>query len=187
MMTKEDGTQTRVRDLLIPWIRKITTDVALEPQAGNRPLWMSNPEMQLLAQLKSFPVLFGNTIAKRVVRKMNPKACTPDLMGKVATLAAVGTALGMAALALAIKDAIKGIDIDRGPSDIIGAIGVPYITDRDLPGTLIGPTGNLIGDFTSSLFDEGLFETAAKGPEAIFDLILRATVGAIGAEVMEQD
>jgi len=187
MMTKEDGTQTRVRDLLIPWIRKITTDVALEPQAGNRPLWMSNPEMQLLAQLKSFPVLFGNTIAKRVVRKMNPKACTPDLMGKVATLAAVGTALGMAALALAIKDAIKGVDVDRGPSDIIGAIGVPYITDRDLPGTLIGPTGNLIGDFTSSLFDEGLFETAAKGPEAIFDLILRATVGAIGAEVMEQD
>jgi len=187
MMTKEDGTQTRVRDLLIPWIRKITTDVALEPQAGNRPLWMSNPEAQLLAQLKSFPVLFGNTIAKRVVRKMNPKACTPDLMGKVATLAAVGTALGMAALALAIKDAIKGIDVDRGPRDIIGAIGVPYVTDRDLPGTLIGPTGNLIGDFTSSLFEEGFLETAAKGPEAIFDLILRATVGAIGAEAMEQD
>tara|TARA_R110000824_G_scaffold349956_2_gene536847 strand:- start:168 stop:3494 length:3327 start_codon:yes stop_codon:yes gene_type:complete len=187
MMTKEDGTQTRVRDLLIPWIRKITTDVALEPQAGNRPLWMSNPETQLLAQLKSFPVLFGNTIAKRVVRKMNPKACTPDVMGKIGTLAAVGTALGMAALALAIKDAIKGVDVERGPRDIIGAIGVPYVTDRDLVGTLAGPTLNLIGDFTNGLFEDGLSEMIGGSPEAVFDLILRATVGAIVAEQMETD
>ena len=53
MITKSDGTQTRVRDLLVPWLRKLTTDVALEPTATNRPLWMSNPDMQLLAQLKS--------------------------------------------------------------------------------------------------------------------------------------
>jgi hypothetical protein len=186
-MTKEDGTAVRVRDLLIPWLRKITTDVALEPQAGNRPLWMSNPETQLLGQLKSFPVLFGNTIAKRVVRKMNPKACTPDLMGKIATLAAVGTALGMASLALAIKDAIKGVDVDRGPRDVIGAVGVPYVTDRDLLGTLAGPTLNLISDFTGSIFEDGLGEVAKQTPEAIIDFILRASVGAIIAEQMERD
>jgi len=186
-MTKEDGTVVRVRDLLIPWLRKITTDVALEPQAGNRPLWMSNPEAQLLGQLKSFPVLFGNTIAKRVVRKMNPKACTPDLMGKIATLAAVGTALGMASLALAIKDAIKGVDVDRGPRDVIGAVGVPYVTDRDLLGTLAGPTLNLISDFTGSIFEDGLGEVAKQTPEAIIDFILRASVGAIIAEQMERD
>jgi hypothetical protein len=118
---------------------------------------------------------------------MNPKACTPDVMGKIGTLAAVGTALGMAALALAIKDAIKGVDVERGPRDIIGAIGVPYVTDRDLVGTLAGPTLNLIGDFTNGLFEDGLSEMIGGSPEAVFDLILRATVGAIVAEQMETD
>ena len=73
---------------MVPWVRKLVTDVALEPTTTNRPLWMSNPDMQLLAQLKSFPILFGNTIAKRVIRKMNPKTCSPDFMGQMATVAA---------------------------------------------------------------------------------------------------
>lgn len=186
-MTKEDGTTTRVRDLLIPWLRKITTDVALEPQAGNRPLWMSNPETQLLGQLKSFPVLFGNTIARRVVRKMNPKACTPDLMGKIATLSAVATAMALASMALAIKDSIKNVEVERTPRDIVGAIGVPYVTDRDLVGTLAGPTLNMIGDFTNAMFEDGLGDVVSKSPEAIIDLILRASVGAIIAEQVETD
>ena len=54
-------------------------------------------------------------------------------------------------------------------------------------GTLAGPTLNLIGDFTKGLFEDGLSEMISGSPEAVFDLLLRATVGAIVAEQMETD
>ena len=187
VITKSDGTQTRVRDLMVPWIRKITTDVALEPTATNRPLWMSNPDMQLLAQLKSFPILFGNTIARRVIRKINPKQCTPDFMGQMGTLAAVGAALGMAALALSIKDEIRGSERERGPIDLIGAVGVPLVGEESFTGYVGGPALGLADKFLSSLYGDGLAETLAETPEQFFDLILRATVGTLGAELVEDD
>jgi hypothetical protein len=179
-ITKSDGTQTRVRDMMLPWLRKMVTDVALEPLATNRPLWMSNPDYQLFAQLKSFPILFGNTIAKRAIRKMNPKTCTPDLMGQMSTLAAIGTALAAAALAMAIKDEIRGSDFERGPLDYVGAIGVPLINESSPSSYILGPVAGLLDDFMGSLYGEGLSETMAKGPEEFYDLILRSSVGALG-------
>lgn len=184
---KSDGAQARVRDLMLPWLRKMVTDVALEPLATNRPLWMSNPDYQLFAQLKSFPILFGNTIAKRVLRKMNPKTCTPDLMGQMSTLAAIGTALGAAALAMAIKDEIRGSDFERGPLDYVGAIGVPLINESSASSYMLGPVVGLLDDFMASLYGDGMAETAAKAPEEFFDLILRASFGALGAAAMEDD
>ena len=187
MITKSDGTQTRVRDMIVPWMRKIVTDVALEPTAVNRPLWMSNPDMQLLAQLKSFPILFGNTIARRVIRKINPKQCTPDFMGQMGALAAVGAALGMAALALSIKDEIRGSERERGPIDLIGAVGVPLVGEESFTGYVGGPALGLADKFLSSLYGDGLAETLAETPEQFFDLILRATVGTLGAEALGDD
>jgi len=187
IITKSDGTQTRVRDLMLPWMRKMVTDVALEPLATNRPLWMSNPDYQLFSQLKSFPILFGNTIAKRAIRKLNPKSCTPDLMGQMSTLAAIGTAIGAAALAMAIKDAIRGSDYERGPLDLVGAIGVPLVGETSLSAYMGGPVVGTLDDFIASLYGEGLAGTAAKGPEEFYDLILRATVGALGAEAVGDD
>jgi len=187
MITKSDGTQTNIRSMIVPWLRKITTDVALEPQASNRPLWMSNPELQLLAQLKSFPILFGNTIAKRVIRKMNPKACTPDLMGQMSAIAATSMALGLAALAMAIKDEIRGSDREHGIIDLVAAIGVPGIGEPSLTAYTLGPAIGLVDDVLASIYGDGLIDTAAKTPEQFYDIILRAAVGAIGAEILGDD
>lgn len=186
-ITKSDGTQTRVRDLMVPWLRKITTDVALEPTATNRPLWMSNPDMQLLAQLKSFPILFGNTIAKRAIRKMNPKACTPDLMGQMSTVAAIGAALGLAAMAMAIKDEIRGSDREHTPLDLVGAIGIPLVGETSLSGYIGGPSVSIVDDFLKSAYGNGLAETLAGTPEQFYDIILRATLGSLGAEALEDN
>ena len=187
MITKSDGTRTDVRSMIVPWLRKIVTDAALEPTAVNRPIWMSNPDFQLLAQLKAFPVLFGNTIARRVIRKLNPKQCTPDFMGQMGTLAAVGAALGMAALALAIKDEIRGTEREHGPIDLVGAIGVPLVGEASITGYLGGPAASIVDNFLQSVYGDGLTETLAKTPEEFFDLILRATVGSLGAEMVEDD
>jgi len=187
IITKSNGTRTDVRSMIVPWLRKIVTDVALEPTAVNRPLWMSNPDLQLLAQLKSFPILFGNTIARRVIRKINPKQCTPDFMGQMGALAAIGAALGMAALALAIKDEIRGTEREHGPIDLVGAIGVPLVGEASITGYMGGPALSIVDDFLSSVYGEGLVDTVGKTPEAILDIILRATAGTIGAEAFGDD
>lgn len=187
MITKSDGTQTRVRDLLVPWLRKLTTDVALEPTATNRPLWMSNPDMQLLAQLKSFPILFGNTIARRILRQLNPKSCTPALMAQMSTVAAIGAALGLAALAMEIKKEIRGSERETGPIDLVSAIGMPLVGETSLSGYIGGPAVSIVDDFLAAAYGDGLAETLAQTPEQFFDIILRATVGALGAEAIKED
>ena len=180
--TKDDGTNISIRDILHPWLRKITTDVALEPGVGNRPLWMSNPEMQLVSQLKSFPVLFGNTIMKRTMRQLNPKVCTPGVVGAVGALGSAATAMALAALALAIKDEIKGVDKERGVVDVVAGIGVPYL-GTDSVGQLVSiPAASVIDNFWSAAWGEEF-----TLPEEALDIILRGTVGAIFAEQLDDE
>jgi len=176
------GNTISVRDVLVPWMRKITTDVALEPQAGNRPLWMSDPKMLLVAQLKSFPILFGNTIARRINKKMNPEICSPDFLGKMGTISAISAALAMAALAMAVKDAIKGVDKERGPLDYVGGIGVPLVDTASIGGYAVGPWASLADNFITKA-------TGTDGPIAgtadeMFNILLKATVGTIGQQAI---
>lgn len=180
--TKENGTQVSVRDLLVPWVRKITTDVALEPHVGNRPLWMSNPNLQLISQFKSFPILFGNTIMKRTMRQLNPKTCTPQLVGGVGAIGSAATALALAALATALKDEIRGVDdADRDFFDSVAAIGIPYAGTQSVQ-QLVTPAGATIVDswVRTPFQDEG--STA----ENILDLLTRATIGTIFAEQLDE-
>ena len=182
--TNSKGNVISVRDVLVPWLRKITTDVALHPHAGNRPLWMSDPNMMLVAQLKSFPILFGNTIARRLNHKMNPKFCSTDFVGKLGTISAISGAIGMAALAMAVKDAIRGVEKERSPIEIVSAIGVPLIGEFEkaqIGGYVVGPWASLTDKYIqNALGEDGLGKTA----EEVYDLMLRATVGRIGSEAL---
>jgi hypothetical protein len=148
---------------------------------------MSNPDMQLLAQLKSFPILFGNTIARRVIRKLNPKSCTPALMSQMSTIAATGAALGLAALAMEIKKEIRGSERETTLVDLISAVGLPLVGETSLSGYIGGPAVSIVDDFLASAYGNGLAETLAETPEQFFDIILRATVGALGAEAFKED
>ena len=185
--TNSKGNTISVRDVLIPWLRKITTDVALQPHAGNRPLWMSDPNMMLLSQLKSFPILFGNTIARRLNHKMNPKFCSPDFVGKLGTISAISGAVAMAALAMAVKDAIRGVDKERSPVEIISAVGVPLIGEFEkaqIGGYVVGPWASLGDKYLQIMMGEDKLGNSA---EEIFDLFLRATTGRVGSELFLGD
>lgn len=185
--TNSKGDTITVRDVLVPWMRKITTDVALEPTAGNRPLWMSNPNLMLIAQLKSFPILFGNTIARRLNAKMNPKFCSPDFVGKLGTISAISAAIGMAALAMAVKDAIKGVEKERGVIETVAAVGVPLlneVADSNISGMIAGPGASYSDGFIRKLLGEDAFGDTS---EEIFKLFLNATTGRIGSEAFLGD
>ena len=108
-------------------------------------------------------------------------------MGQMSTLAAIGTALGAAALAMAIKDEIRGSDYERDPLDLVGAIGIPLVGETSLASYMGGPVVGTLDDFIASLYGEGLAGTMAKGPEEFYDLILRGSLGALGAEAVGDD
>lgn len=44
---------------------RFTNETVMNPRPTNRPMWMSNPHYALLAQLKGFQTVFGNTVLKR--------------------------------------------------------------------------------------------------------------------------
>ena len=118
---------------------------------------------------------------------MNPKFCSPDFVGKLGTISAISAALAMAALAMAVKDAIKGVDEDRSLLETVSAVGVPLVGefgDAKLSGYLIGPGPALVDQWIrKALGDGGMGNTA----EEIFGVILKATTGRVGYEAILGD
>jgi len=179
--TKSDGTEVSIRDVLVPWVRKITTDVALEPRPTNRPLWMSNPQLQLVAQLKSFPVVFANNIMKRTYRQLNPKICTPGLQSNMSVLGSVAAAFGLAALVVELKNAIKGKTEDATIVDYVAGVGIPYIGTDSFSQAASIPALATLDSFFMPLFSsdgEGIADTA----EAVLEQLVRTFGSAILAE-----
>jgi hypothetical protein len=120
-----------VRDVLVPWLHKVVDDVVVHPKATNKPLWMSDPRFAIIAQLKTFPIVFGNTVVKRLLRKMNPKQCSPDFGAAVGAVGGIAAAYALVQIGEFMKDAIKGEDfespgmretLDR--SGLTGAVGM---------------------------------------------------------------
>lgn len=44
--------------------QRMSTRIVMHPRATIKPLWMSDPHLSTIAQLKGFPVSFGNTVIK---------------------------------------------------------------------------------------------------------------------------
>jgi len=61
------------------------------------------------------------------------------------------------------------------------------VGETSLSGYIGGPAVSIVDDFLASAYGNGLAETLAETPEQFFDIILRATVGALGAEAFKED
>ena len=139
-----------VRDILVPWLHKVVDDVVVHPKAINKPLWMSDPKFAIIAQLKTFPIVFGNTVVKRLLRKLNPKQCTPDYGAAIGVVGGIAMAYALVHIGEVLKDAIKGQDfespdfretLDR--AGLTGAVG------------LLGGAGRFQDGATTSLIGVG--------------------------------
>lgn len=148
-LVRSNGTTTRVRDIIVPWLHKTVDEVVVHPRATNKPLWMSDPSFSTIAQLKTFPIVFGNTVVKRLLRKLNPKNCTTDMGLAVGAAGAMAMAFGVAFVAEQMKAAIKGQDprdlswLDYGNlTGLTGAGGLFIGAGKygDVTTSLLGPT-----------------------------------------------
>ena len=193
----KETSEIRVRDVMMPWVHKIVEDVVVQPNPSNKPLWMSNPDFGMIAQLKTFPIVFGNTVVKRLLRKLNPKQCNPDFGLALSVLGTVMSAYAVASLAEEMKSAIKQTDPREmgiiGGANVIGLTGAAGIFGGaqygDLSTSLLGPSLDAIinkgmGNFLSPIVSgEGtVFEGAGNIIQSVSDGILGA-VGPIGLHI----
>jgi hypothetical protein len=161
-VTKDNGTTTRVRDILVPWVHKIVDDVVVHPKAHNKPLWMSDPSFAMIAQLKTFPIVFGNTVVKRLLRKLNPNTCSPDFGLALSVIGGIAAAYALAMLGEEIKSAIRQQDprdvgwVDAGNmTGLTGAAGLIAGGAKfgDLTSSLIGPSYDAINTAATKLIN----------------------------------
>jgi flagellar protein FlgJ len=83
---------------------RFTNDVAMAPRAAVKPLWMSDPHFGFLAQLKPFQTVFGNTVVKRMAKKL---AGHEGVAGVVNTLGASAIAMYTVANLLEFRKYLK--------------------------------------------------------------------------------
>ena len=140
----------KVREVLIPWLHKVVDDVVVHPKATNKPLWMSDPKFAIIAQLKTFPVVFGNTVVKRLLRKLNPKQCSPDFGAAIGVVGGIASAYALVLIGEAMKDAIKGQDWeDPTVLEVMDRAGLTGVVG------LLGSAGRFHDGATTSLLGTG--------------------------------
>ena len=146
--TKDNGTVTDVRSVLHPYVYKIVNDIVINPVATNKPMWMSDPSLATIAQLKTFPIVFGNTVVKRLLRKLKPNQCSPDFGLAMSVVGAIASAMAVAYIGEQLKQSIRGQDKDLSWVDLGNTAG------------LFGPLGMIaggkFGDFTTTLLGPAL-------------------------------
>jgi hypothetical protein len=88
---------------------------------------------------------------------------------------------------MAVKDAIKGVEEERGVLETVAAVGVPLIGELG-DSNLVGYTAGAGASYVDGLLRKILGEEAlGQTSEEIFKLFLNATTGRIGSEAFLGD
>jgi hypothetical protein len=164
-----------VRDVLVPWLHKVVDDVVVHPKAINKPLWMSDPRFAIIAQLKTFPVVFGNTVVKRLLRKLNPKQCSPDFGAAIGVVQGLAMAYALVHIGETMKAAIRQTDFE--------APGMRETLDRaGLTGAvgLLGGAGRFQEGATTSMIGVGAGFVDRAWEEFISPLYTEQDISAFG-------
>jgi hypothetical protein len=70
VVTQRFGVEGEPPVIIKKALTKTIDEIIMSPNVVNRPLWMSNPNLALVAQLKGFMMVFGNTIGPKVYKEV---------------------------------------------------------------------------------------------------------------------
>lgn len=93
------------RDILRGGLVRMVNETVMAPRATIRPMWLNDPHYAMLGALKSFPITFGNTVIKRMLRKLNPKrmGCSGGLAQAMGALSVGVGLVGVAYMSQQLK------------------------------------------------------------------------------------
>ena len=90
---------------------RMANEIIANPTPINKPLWMSSPKMRLVSQLKTYPIVFGNTIIKKQWDEFKASNRKGRKAANIAITAATLTT-GQLLVGM-LKDKMKGQEIER--------------------------------------------------------------------------
>ena len=177
-------------------LSKTVNEFIMAPNAINRPLWMSDPRLAAVAQLKGFMMVFGNTVGTRLWREV----VVPLSKGRIPLeeafkyTIALASIMAVAMYVQGLKDEIRyGEDSDESPfskldgkeklleavlrTNIMG--GFTLVNDalrsKDFGGSfwasLLGPTANTIEGVAEGTYDYILNGNSRNFAKQITNLI----------------
>jgi len=151
----QEGVEVTEPPIITKAIGKTVDEIIMTPNVVNRPLWMSNPWLSPVAQLKGFMMVFGNTVGTRLWREVF-KPLTGYVSGKEegripleeAMKYAMTFTLLLSAIygATVLKDVIKYGDEDSPTDELEGWDLLAYL----LKSTNILGFGNVVVDALNS-------------------------------------
>lgn len=124
---------------------KMINDAIMAPDATKKPLWMSNPALAPVAQLKSFMFVFGNTVGYKMwtdlYQPLIKQGRFPAQQAFRGALA-LSTIMALSAFAQMLRDEIRYGDEDSPYDDMTEDEKLTYLLNR----TAIGGPFQLIWD-----------------------------------------
>ena len=179
----QEGVQVTEPPIITKAIGKTVDEIIMTPNVINRPLWMSNPWLSPVAQLKGFMMVFGNTVGMRMYREVfKPLAgFLPGSKekGRIPAEEAFKYAMTFTLLLSAIygttmlKDVIKYGDEDSPTDELEGYDLLAYL----LKSTNILGFGNVVIDALNSEQYGVPFPLSVAGPGPVKAIQLFESIG----------
>ena len=102
------------RDQFRMGILNVIEDTVMRPRMVQKPAWMADERFKLLAQLKSFAVVFNNVVMKGWYNQMVANGTPQDKMKQAAVLAPyIGMMIATQIMASALREFVKTGDIEK--------------------------------------------------------------------------
>lgn len=125
-------------DIIRKALSRGVDDIIMAPNAINRPLWMSDPHLALVAQLKGFMFAFGSKVGMRLYREVfKPLSQGRIPIGESVKYAAALTMI--IAVSLAIKELKDELRYGDEPSPFKKKTGWEHYRDALLTSNIFGP------------------------------------------------
>ncbi len=125
-------------DIIRKALSRGVDDIIMAPNAINRPLWMSDPHLALVAQLKGFMFAFGSKVGMRLYREV----FKPLSQGRIPIGESVKYAVSLSliiAVSLAVKELKDELRYGDEPSPFKKKTGWQHFRDALLTSNIFGP------------------------------------------------
>jgi len=175
------------KDFIRPALLNVVEDTVVNPRPISRPVWSSDQRFQLLGQMKSFAIVFSNSVMRTWYDRLTTGGITSESAAALKILPLIATMIVFQVYAAAIREIAKTGSIDRWEDDdvwdhvLTGAsyVGMGgFIADplraasfgADATSTILGPAAS---DANKLLRAVGPILTGEVSPEDIVESITK--------------
>lgn len=169
-------------------VLNVVEDTVMRPRMVQKPAWMADERLKLLAQLKSFSIVFNNVVMKGWYNQMVANGTPPDKMRQAAVIAPyIGMMIATQIMASALREYAKTGDIEKwedkdATAHALSAIayigGLSFAVDPfrasnwgvDPTSIILGPAASKANDLVSGV---GAILSGSLAPEDVVGAVLK--------------